>query len=191
MSAPSKPSLSAGIGVAFVASACGAALIAALAPWLGGGTAVRAVVALLGFAYVLYAIASSRERVGRITTVACWLAIACGAWLLSPPLAGYVLLHVGLVWLVRSLYFYSGLVPALADLGLSLLSAAFAAWAAQRSGSAWLALWCFFLAQAFHVLIPASLMQSGKAAPDTADDAFARAHRAAEAAVRRLSSSAH
>ena len=67
------------------------------------------------------------------------------------PLAGYVLVHLGLVWLVRSLYYYSGLLPALADLGSALLGAAFAVWAAQRSDSAWLALWCFFLVQAFHV----------------------------------------
>ena len=190
MSAPNRnPSLGLGLGAAFVASACGAALIAALAPWFGGASAVRAVIALLGFAYVSYVISRSGERVGRITTVACWLAIASGAWLLGLPLAGYVLLHVGLIWLVRSLYYYSGIVPALADLGLSLLGAAFAAWAAQRSGSVWLALWCFFLLQAFHVLIPASLAQRGKAAPAAADDTFARAHRAAEGAVRRLSSS--
>jgi hypothetical protein len=91
---------------------------------------------------------------------------------------------------VRSLYHYSGLPPALADFGLSLLGAAFAVWAAQRSGSAWLALWCFFLVQAFHALIPPTLAR-GSAAPDAADDGFARAHRAAEAAVRRLSSTTH
>jgi hypothetical protein len=192
MSAPNhKTSLGLGLGVAFVASACGAALIATLAPWFGGASTLRAVVALLGFVYVLYVISRSGERVGRITTLACWLAVSSGAWLVGLPLAGYVLLHVGLVWLVRSLYYYSGIVPALADLGLSLLGAAFAAWAAQRSGSAWLALWCFFLLQAFHVLIPASLTQRSKAALDAADDTFARAHRAAEAAVRRLSSSIH
>jgi hypothetical protein len=104
------------------------------------------------------------------------------------PLAAYVLVHLGAVWLVRSLYYYSGLLPALADLGLTLLGAAFAVWAAQRADSAWLAFWCFFLVQAFHVSIPASL--PSRAALDAPDDAFARAHRAAEAAVRRLSTSA-
>jgi hypothetical protein len=94
------------------------------------------------------------------------------------------------VWLVRSLYHYSSLLPALADLVVSLLGAAFAAWAAQRSGSAWLALWCFFLAQAFHALIPPTLAKRGDAGADGAEDAFARAHRAAESAVRRLSSTA-
>jgi hypothetical protein len=185
--ARTKPSLGVGLGAALIFSACGAALLAALAPWLGLGGALRAVIALLGFAYVLYVIGRSGERVGRITTVACWIAVAAGAWLIGLPLAGYVLLHVGLVWLVRSLYHYSGLLPALADLGVSLLGAAFAVWAAQRSGSAWLALWCFFLVQAFHVLIPATLAQRGAVALDTPDDAFARAHRAAEAAARRLS----
>lgn len=185
MSAQRMPSLGTGLAAAFVMSACGAALLAALAPWLGGGTALRAVIALLGFAYVLYAMARSGERVGRLTTVACWLAAAGGAWLLDLPLAGYVLVHLGAVWAVRSLYYYSGLTPALADLGLSALGAALAVWAAQRSGSAWLALWCFFLVQAFHVAIPQSLTRRAAPARE-GEDAFARAHRAAEAAVRRL-----
>ena len=163
------PSLGAGLAAALVLSACGAAL--------------------LGFAYLLYAVGRSGERVGRVTTVACWVVIASGAWLLGLPLAGYVLVHIGLVWLVRSLYYYAGLLPALADLGVTVLGAAFAVWAAQRSESAWLVLWCFFLVQAFHVLIPASLTRRDQGGLDSRDDAFARAHRAAEAAVRRLSAS--
>ncbi|HEY3516663.1 MAG TPA: hypothetical protein VGL98_06405 [Gammaproteobacteria bacterium] len=181
-----KTSLGNGLVAALLLSACGAALLAALAPWLGLGVALRAVIASLGLAYVLYAIGRSGERVGRITTIVCWLVVASGAWLAGLPLVAYVLVHLGAVWLVRSLYYYSGLMPALADLGLTLLGAAFAVWAAQRADSAWLAFWCFFLVQAFHVSIPASLTRSS--APEAPDDAFARAHRAAEAAVRRLSS---
>jgi hypothetical protein len=181
------PSLGSGLAAGLVLSASGAALLVALAPWLGSATSLRAVIALLGLAYALYAIGRSGERVGRITTIACWLVAAGAAWLLPLPLAGYALVHVGLAWLVRSLYYYSGLLPALADLGLCALGAAFAVWAAQRSGSAWLAFWCFFLVQSFHAFIPASLTRAAAAA--LPDDAFARAHRAAEAAVRRLSSS--
>jgi hypothetical protein len=179
-----------GLGAAFVLSACGAALLAALSPWLGFATALRAVVALCGFAYAMHVVVTSGERVGRLTVLACWLAIAGGALIVGLPLAGYVLLHVGLVWLVRSLYRYSGLVPALADFGLSLLGAAFAVWAAQRSGSAWLSLWCFFLVQAFHALLPPALTRRDERAGAQSDDRFARAHRAAEAAVRRLSAAA-
>ena len=189
MSAPHRsPSLGHGLGAAIVLSTCGAALLAALSPWLGSAAGLRTGISLLAFAYVLYVIGRSGERVGRITTIAFCCVIAGGAWFLGLPLAGYVLVHVGLVWLVRSLYHYSGLLPALLDLGVSVLGAAFAAWAAQRSGSAWLALWCFFLVQAFHVLIPATLARRAGAAAHAADDAFAHAHRAAESAARRLSS---
>jgi hypothetical protein len=187
--AKGRQSLGAGLAVALVLSACGAAVLAAAAPWLGPATALRAVIALLGLAYTLHMIARSGERVGRVTTIAAWVVSAAAVWLLGLPLPAYVLAHIGLVWLVRSLYYYSGLMPALVDLCLSALGAAFAVWAAQRSGSAWLALWCFFLVQAFHVLIPVSLTKRGAGEADAADDAFGRAHRAAEAAVRRLSSS--
>ena len=186
-----KPTSSRGLGsaAAFLLSASGAALLAAAGPLLGGAVALRAVIALLGFAYLLYTMAASGERVGRITTVAAWAILACTVWLAHLPLSGYVLAHVGLLWLGRALYHYSSSLPALADLGLSLLGAAFGVWAAQRTGSAGLALWCFFLVQAFHVLLPATLRQRPAAAHDTATGAFARAHRAAEAAARRLSSS--
>ena len=120
MSAPrSKPSLGTGLAAAFVLSACGAALLAALAPWLGGGDGAARRDRAARLRLHLYMIARSGERVGRITTVACWLVVAGGAWLVGLPLVGYVLLHIGLVWLVRSLYHYSGLLPALADFGVS------------------------------------------------------------------------
>jgi len=138
---------------------------------------------------VLYAVGRSGERVGRVTTIVCWVVLASAAWLAGLDLGGYLLVHLGAVWLVRSLYYYSGVLPALVDLGVTALGAAFAAWAAFRSESAWLVLWCFFLVQAFHVLIPASLTRRGAEANATPNDAFARAHRAAEAAVRRLSTS--
>lgn len=181
------PSLGSGLAAAVVLSACGAALLAALTPWLGSGAALRLSVAALGFGYAVFLIARSGERIGLLTTLVGWVAVACVVWLAGLPLAGYVLAHLGLVWLVRSLYYYSGLVPAIADVGLTALAAAFAAWAAMRSESAWLALWCFFFVQAFHVAIPASLARSTPPAERPVDDAFARAHRAAEAAVRRLS----
>ena len=183
------PTLGNGLAAAFLLSASGAALIAMLTPWLGSASAARLAIAALGFSYALYAMAQSGERVGRVATIVCWAVLAAVVGLVNLPLAAYILAHLGLVWLVRSLYYYSGLLPALADLALTALGAAFAAWAALRSDSAWLALWCFFLVQAFHVSIPASL--SGRRAPaarTVPDDAFARAQRAAEAAVRRMTS---
>lgn len=194
MSAKANRSFGRALGVGFVLSLCGAAALAALAPLIGDGTALRTVIALLGLAYVLELLARSGERTGRIATVAAWALGAGIAASVGLPFAAYVLVHVGLVWFVRSLYYYSSLVPALADFGLALLGTAFAAWAAQRTGGAWLALWCFFLAQAFHVLIPAALDRASTNSPANAEDGFTRAEdgftraqRAAEAAVRRLS----
>ena len=187
MSARHSPSFGRALGAGLALSLCGAAVLAALAPVTGTGTALRAVIALLGLAYVLHAMATSGERVGRVTTVALWTVAASFAWFAGLPLVAYALVHVALVWLVRSLYSYSGVLPALADLGVSVLGAAFAAWAAQRSGSAWLAFWCFFLVQAFHVLIPPALDARAGDSAESSDDAFARAHRAADSAVRRLS----
>jgi hypothetical protein len=183
---PPRASFGASLGVGLALSLCGAAALAALGPVLFAGHGLRAVIALVAFAYVLYLIGRSGEPVGRIATVVCWLAVALAAAVAGLPLAAYVLVHVGLIWLVRSLYYYSGVLPALADFGLGLLGVAFAVWAAQRSGSAWLALWCFFLVQSFHVLIPHSLAARGLEARDS-DDAFNRAQRTAEEALRRLS----
>ena len=111
-------------------------------------------------------IAASRERIGASSL-------------------GFLCVQLGLVWLVRSLYFHSSLLAALADLGLVALGFAAAVWAASRSNSAALCLWAFFLVQALYVAIPQRT--SGRDAPDGADaDRFAHAHRAAEAAVRRM-----
>ena len=181
-----RPSFGASLGVGLVLSLCGAAALSVLGPMLLAGYALRAVIAVVGFAYVLYLVGRSGERVGRVTTVACWLAISLGAAAAGLPLGAYVLVHVGLIWLVRSLYYYSGVLPALADFGLGLLGVVFSVWAAQRTGSAWLAFWCFFLAQSFHVLIPQSLSTRGGRAGGV-EDSFNRAHRMAEEAIRRLS----
>jgi hypothetical protein len=181
-----RPSFAASLGVGLGLSLCGAAVLSVLAPMLLPGFALRAVIAIVAFAYVLYLIGKSGERVGRVTTVVCWLVLAVAAYVFGLPLAAYVLVHVGLVWLVRSLYYYSGVLPALADFGLGVLGLTFAVWAAQRTGSAWLAFWCFFLAQSFHVLIPQSLSTRDGTGPGV-EDAFNHAHRMAEEAIRRLS----
>ncbi len=67
-------------------------------------------------------------------------------------------------WLVRSLYFYSGVLPALMDLGLSALSITAAVWAISQSGSVFLATWCFFLVQALFVAIPPAVKRNANAA---------------------------
>jgi len=59
----------------------------------------------------------------------------------------------------------------------------------ETTHSLFLSLWCFFLIQALFVLIPSSLMPvRNKATSSTRETDFERAHRAAQIAVRRLTS---
>ena len=151
---------------------------------------VRLLIAGLGLVYVLYLFGRSQERVGRVLTLGLWALAAGIAWFATPPLELYVLLHCGLIWIIRSLYSYSGVLPALIDLGLNGLALAAAIWAAVRSDSVFLIVWCFFLVQALYVAIPPNLRRqlTTAVAGTPGEDRFRRAHRAAEAALRKLSS---
>lgn len=174
----------------FGASVAAAALAATLGPVVGQANAICVLIPAVGLAYVLYVLATSRERTGRVVVTIAWLAAALATWLLVPGVAGTLLAHVGLAWLVRSLYRYSSLLSALADLGLTAVAAAIGIWVHGFSGSLFLAGWCFFLAQALHVAIPETIGRprpATAAAGDVADDRFASAHRQAQAALRRSS----
>ncbi len=183
-----RPSFFHGVIVAAVLGFLASAVVAALTPFLGLGTVVRLVIPALGLAYLLYLFSRSPERVGRVTTIALWSALAVVAWWLAPPLPLYLLIHVGAVWLVRSLYFYAGIVPALMDLGISALSVSATVWAITRSGSVFLATWCFFLVQALFVTIPPTVGGKAKQKRNTAVDNenFENAKRQADQALRKL-----
>lgn len=169
---------------AFIAST----VIAALTPFFGFIAVIRIVIPALSFAYILYLFSRSRERTGRVTTLALWSALAAITWWVAPPLPAYLLVHVGAIWLVRSLYFYSGLVPALADLALGALAVIAAVWAMRQSGSIFLATWCFFLVQALFVAIPPTVKGKPRMSQNTAADneTFERARRQADQALTQL-----
>lgn len=184
-----RPTFFEGVGVALAASIAGGVLFTVLATLFASGFVLRGLIAGLALVYVLYLLRRSGERVGRLTALAAWLAAASGIWLLglSPPL--YVLAHLGLVWLVRSLYFYSSLISAFADLGLLLFGLAAAVWALLATGSLGVGLWCFFLVQALFVVIPARIKRRSAQRTVADADRFQRAYRVAEAAVTKLSNS--
>lgn len=177
-----------GVVVAFVLSFFGAALFATLTTFVSAGIVLRTLVSLVSLAYVGYLLSRSHARVGRITALALSVVVAGVAWGVELPLALYLIVHVGLIWLIRSLYFYSGVVPALMDLGLSALALTAAVWATLQSGSIFLTIWCFLLVQALHVVIPRSVDRARERDPSfEADGAFQHARRTAEAAIVRLS----
>ena len=185
-----RPGFFEGVAVAFAASLGGGALFAALTTVFAGASVLRLLIAVIALAYVLYLLGRSAQHIGRITALALWCVVAGVAWFMDPPLLLYVLIHLGLVWLIRSLYFYSSVLCALADLGLTGMGLAVAIWAVVQSESMFLSLWSFFLVQALFVAIPARMTgkPGERKSHDEAEDPFQRAHRAAEAAVRKLSS---
>jgi hypothetical protein len=181
------PTFLEGVLVALAASVAGsvlhtasAALLGASDPWL--------VVAALGFGYALYLLRRSPERVGRVSALAVWLVAAGALWLIAPSLTLYVTLHVGMLWLLRSLFFHTSPLAALADLGLNGAALAAAVWALAHTGNVLLGLWSFFLMQALFVAIPRGARERPTGGAEPADDRFELAHRVAEGAVRRLAS---
>ncbi len=177
-----------GVVVAAVLAFFASAVVATLTPFVGLGGVLRLVIPGLALAYLLYLFSRSAERTGRITTLSLWSALAVATWWFAPPLPLYLLIHVGAVWLVRSLYFYSGLLPALLDLGLSGLSISAAVCAATRPGSVFLATWCFFLVQALFVTIPPAIRskRQEKQSATVENEAFDNARRQADRALRQL-----
>ena len=151
---------------------------------------IRCLISALSLAYLLYLLSKSREQTGRITVLFAWCLLCATIWFFGSPLSLFFIMHALAIWLVRSLYFHVGLFSALADLGLNAFSIAAAIWACHHSGSFFLSIWCFFLAQALFVAIPAVEDKSSKSnqagiAPNETE--FKRAYQAAETAVRKLS----
>ena len=183
-----RPTFFHGVIVAAVLGFFASAIVATLTPFVGLGAVVRLVIPALALAYLLYLFSRSTERLGRVTALSAWTVLAVLTWWVAPPLPLYLLTHVAAIWLLRSLYFYSGLVPALMDLGISTLSVSATVWAITRSGSVFLATWCFFLVQALFVTIPPAITRKKKSQRNTAieSDNFEQARRQADQALRQL-----
>lgn len=183
-----RPGFFEGVLVAALLAAASGVAGAVLAPLFGLAVVVRLLIPALGLAYFLYLLGRSGERTGRLTVLAAWAVLAAlSAWF-APPLPLYLAMHAGALWLLRSLYFYSGVLPALMDLGLTAASIAVTAWAATQSGSLSLTTWCFFLVQALFVAIPPAVRRGNPAAsaPPVPNEDFVRARRRAEAALQQL-----
>jgi hypothetical protein len=180
-----------GILVACLLSAVSVPLMRGL-QWLGGSGAVFIVV--LALTYLAYLLASSPSRRGRFVLGLGSAVILLGTGIANPVSVMVGALAVGLIWLVRSVLFYHGILPALWDGGLCTLSAVCALGTAVSTHRLWLAVWVFFLLQALFIYIPqrSARVQDGQgrgrrqSASRRQEDAFARAHRAASEALQAM-----
>lgn len=182
------PGFGEGVMLALLLSVSGAALFVMFSPFFAPGFLMRALISGAGFCYTLYLLWRSKIRVGRVTTVASWLLLSLSTWLLVPTFSVFLLVHIAMLWLVRAFYFHDGVLSALLDLALNVLGLALAIAAGLHTRSVFVALWVFFLCQALFVYLPRFVTrQKLEAKPGAASDRFERAHRAAVAAVRKLS----
>lgn len=189
-----RPSFTQGIIVALVASLIGSITHFTLSGFFSITVIAELLVSGLSLAYILYLLSKSKERIGRVSTVLVWSVITIVLWLSEPALSIFVLINLMMIWLARSLYFYSSLLSSGLDLILTVFSFATAIWAFAHTGSLFLTLWCFFLMQALFIFIPVKIgggqMKDTNANNDQNENIeanFQRAYRDAEAAVRKLS----
>jgi hypothetical protein len=180
-----RPSFWRGVAAALALSVIGAFTFAALEPLIGRGLGLRWLIAGLGFGYLLVLLRESQVPVGRFVTVAVWLTVTALLFIFDPTLWFWLLVQVGMIWLVRCLYLHGSLLAALADAGLNGLALTASLSTALHTHSLFLTLWTFFLVQALYVLIPKLRVSSVQA--ETNAEGFDQAYRTAEAALRRLS----
>jgi len=183
-----RPDFFEGAGLALIVSIVGAVGFFGLSTLFGSTGIFRLTIAVLSLIYILYILSRSHERVGRVTVVTGWLFIAGINWIFAPSLLLYLVIHLIMIWLIRSLYFYSSLLSSLADFCLTGFSLAAAVWAWSMSQSLLLSFWCFFLVQALFSLIPSQIKNNKSKATTNAhpQDSFERAHQLAEKTLRKM-----
>lgn len=178
-----RASFGEGVLLALALAVAASVLVAVLPAILGAGIALKLTVTLLGGAYVAYLLRRSSRRTGRLVTGVLWLAATVLGWA-GLDLGTFALSQIGLVSLVRALYFHAGPLAAFADLGLSAFALAAGAWA-FATGSWLLAVWTFFLVQAVFVWIPGA-RERGTTPETDPDDEFDTARELARRALTRL-----
>lgn len=180
-----------GIVVALIASFIGSVGYFALSSVLSNSFSIRFLISGLSGFYILYLLARTNERVGRVSTLLLFSAISMGLWLFWPSITLFIWANLLMIWLIRSLYFYTSLFSSIADLFLQGFSLTTALWAFAHTQSLFIGIWCFFLIQALFVLIAnkktnQKCISSAKSTINNEAN-FQRAYRDAENAVRKLS----
>ena len=176
-----------GVLVAAVASVAGTALYTAFMLLFNIGVGARLAVTFICSAYLAYLLWRSPAKTGRMTALVFWSATLLSTWLFDSSFILYLTMHLGAIWLIRALVFYKSVLMVLVDLALTALSLVTAVWAYLNTHSVLLALWCLFLVQGLFAVIPRQWPCKPGTANTIDNDRFMRAHRNAEAALRKSS----
>jgi len=178
-----------GVLIALIVSFMSSVLLFTLSSFVPSNILIRGLISGISIAYILYLLSRSNERIGRIIVMTVLLISIITLWFVWPAITFFILGHMTIIWLVRSLYFYSSLVSSLTDLALTFSSLLIAFAVASHTDSLFLTLWCFFLIQALFVLIPKSIPKPNSSSSISLnnEDEFQHSFRAAQAAVQQLS----
>ena len=183
----SRPTFLRQVVVALALSFVGSVLFVSVKQITSPHAALQGIISLVALCYSGYLLAGCSVTTGRVTVAATWFTVAAACWFGNLSTGAFVLIHISMIWVIRSLFYHSSPITALLDFILTGLSFAAAVWAMLQSESLFLSLWSFFLVQALFVFIPASL-EPLAANNHLHDQQFQSAYRTAEAALGKLSS---
>jgi len=185
-----RPAFVEGVLLAVTLGVAGRVTYTGLHLFLSGRQALLIVIAMLALLYVTYLFKRSQERVGRITVFSCWLLLTAILCISQPPFTVFILAQAAMLWLVRSLYYYSSVLSTLADLVLTGLALVTVVWGVDYTGSLLFCIWAFFLIQALFVTIPPNWAEPGgvRKRHNASEDRFEQAYSSAQTAIQKLSS---
>lgn len=185
-----RPTLLEGVFIALGFSVLLGPLAVLVQMLVGSPLVWKAMVGIMTVMYLVYLLAQSGQRRGRLTVGLAALLVLGLVFVFNVPLSTMVLLSLTLIWGVRSFAYSRSVLAAALHGGLCLLGCGAARLLYERSGSLSLAVWGFFLLQAAFVFIPARLARQRAYRraldPTTPPDHFGRAYQAAEEALSRL-----
>lgn len=182
-------SISDGVAVAIVLASGGALLARAAGIWIPAGSTAGLVFSVCASAYVVWLLLRSRRTDGRVIAVSVWIMVVVLMYPAGVSTALKLVVMLILLWLLRSLYFHTTMSIVLADLMLVVAGTLLMLWAYSQTGSLLVALWCFFLLQAFFALLlkPDRTHACAPGEDEYRQRDFQRAHSAAVGAIRKLS----
>lgn len=182
-----------GLVIALIFSVLLTATVVVIGGYFFGSDIFRLLLAGITFGYIIYLLVRSGQRTGRFTVMFTSATLSLLALVVIDSFFLFLMVHMAMVWMVRSLYFYKNIFQSLADLLLMSAAVLSAGWTWASTGSLFLTSWCFFITQALFIYIP-GLISFKPTAQSTInnstanyeDDQFERAFQLAEQASERL-----
>ncbi len=181
-----KMTFNKGVMFAFVASLFSTICFSVLSGVLDSDLLMKSISSVVIFVYLVYLMQCSNIRTGRPTIILIWSILSVVLVYLVDSFVLFLMLQILLIWLVRSLFYYSGAITSLIDLCLTVFSFFVAIWAIAHTDSLFASVWSFFLFQATFVFIPENFKADRKTATGQINE-FERSFYQTQVAIKQLS----